>query len=180
MNCEYSKTSKRIFRSEIRELLKYSRKPGMISFGGGLPDAALFPVKEIAEITGKILDEKGYLALQYGPTAGEPEMVEHGFGTKRFDAEGRTLILHYPEFVLYAVYFPNGQKDDERLQYKLDFYDAFLRHCNRTRKKGKPLYSGTVEGEGVYAFGSEQETQGRSRAVEDVVQQVIENSVQGW
>lgn len=76
MDCEYSKTSKRIFRSEIRELLKYTRKPGMISFGGGLPDASLFPVKEIADITAKVLEKKGYLALQYGPTAGEPQMVE--------------------------------------------------------------------------------------------------------
>ena len=76
MNCEYSMTSKRIRRSEIRELLKYSRKPGVISFGGGLPDASLFPLDEIAEITPKVLKEKGYLALQYGPTPGEPEMVE--------------------------------------------------------------------------------------------------------
>jgi 2-aminoadipate transaminase len=76
MNCEYSKTSKRIFRSEIRELLKYTRRPGMISFGGGLPDASLFPVREIADITSRVLEEKGYLALQYGPTQGEPEMLE--------------------------------------------------------------------------------------------------------
>jgi 2-aminoadipate transaminase len=76
MNCEYSNTSKRISRSEIRELLKYTRRPGMISFGGGLPDAALFPVKEIADITSKVLREKGYLALQYGPTPGEPEMLK--------------------------------------------------------------------------------------------------------
>jgi 2-aminoadipate transaminase len=76
MDCEYSKTSKRIFRSEIRELLKYSRKPGVISFGGGLPDASLFPVGAIAEITAEVLKEKGYLALQYGPTSGEPEMVD--------------------------------------------------------------------------------------------------------
>jgi 2-aminoadipate transaminase len=76
LNCEYSKTSKRIRRSEIRELLKYSRKPGVISFGGGLPDASLFPLDEIAEITPRVLEEKGYLALQYGPTPGEPEMLD--------------------------------------------------------------------------------------------------------
>jgi 2-aminoadipate transaminase len=76
VNCEYSKTSKRIRRSEIRELLKYSRKPGVISFGGGLPDASLFPIDEIAEITSQVLKAKGYLALQYGPTPGEPEMLE--------------------------------------------------------------------------------------------------------
>jgi 2-aminoadipate transaminase len=72
----FSNVSKRIVRSEIRELLKYSRKPGMISFGGGLPDASLFPLEDIAEITREVLEKKGYLALQYGPTPGEPEMLE--------------------------------------------------------------------------------------------------------
>ncbi len=72
----FSNVSKRIVRSEIRELLKYSRKPGMISFGGGLPDASLFPLDDISEITREVLQKKGYLALQYGPTSGEPEMLE--------------------------------------------------------------------------------------------------------
>jgi 2-aminoadipate transaminase len=72
----FSNVSKRIVRSEIRELLKYSRKPGMISFGGGLPDTSLFPLDDISEITREVLEKKGYLALQYGPTSGEPEMLE--------------------------------------------------------------------------------------------------------
>ena len=72
----FSNVSKRIVRSEIRELLKYSRKPGVISFGGGLPDASLFPLNDIIEITREVLETKGYLALQYGPTPGEPEMLE--------------------------------------------------------------------------------------------------------
>ena len=72
----FSNVSKRIVRSEIRELLKYSRKPGVISFGGGLPDASLFPLNDIIEITREVLETKGYLALQYGPTSGEPEMLE--------------------------------------------------------------------------------------------------------
>jgi 2-aminoadipate transaminase len=76
MEYVYSGVSNRIFRSEIREILKLTRKPGMISFGGGLPDPSLFPVDEIAEITSKVLKEKGYVALQYGPTAGESEMLE--------------------------------------------------------------------------------------------------------
>lgn len=76
MNYTFSDTSKRIVRSEIRELLKWTRKPGIISFGGGLPDASLFPIKDITEITGEVLEKKGYLALQYGPTSGEPDMLE--------------------------------------------------------------------------------------------------------
>jgi 2-aminoadipate transaminase len=86
MAYEFSSVSNRIFRSEIREILKWTRKPGVISFGGGLPHASLFPVDEIADITVKVLKDKGYLALQYGPTQGEDEMLEalmahmHEFG----------------------------------------------------------------------------------------------------
>jgi 2-aminoadipate transaminase len=85
MAYELSSVSDRIFRSEIREILKWTRKPGVISFGGGLPYAPLFPVDEIADITVKVLKQKGYLALQYGPTQGEDEMLE-------------ALIAHMGEF----------------------------------------------------------------------------------
>jgi len=76
MAYKFSKVSSGIVRSEIREILKLTRKPGIISFGGGLPDASLFPIKDIADITRDVLEEKGYLALQYGPTNGETEMLE--------------------------------------------------------------------------------------------------------
>jgi 2-aminoadipate transaminase len=76
MNYSFSNLTNNIKRSEIRELLKWTRKPGLISFGGGLPDSNLFPLQEIADITREVLETKGYLALQYGQTKGEPEMVE--------------------------------------------------------------------------------------------------------
>ena len=76
MSYTFSKTSGRIVRSEIREILKWTRKPGVISFGGGLPDASLFPLEDIADITRDVLGDKGYLALQYGPTQGEPDMID--------------------------------------------------------------------------------------------------------
>jgi len=76
MSYIFSDISKRIVRSEIREILKWSRKPGVISFGGGLPDPELFPLREITDITAKVLNQKGYLALQYGPTKGEDVMLE--------------------------------------------------------------------------------------------------------
>jgi 2-aminoadipate transaminase len=85
MTYEFSKVSSRIFRSEIREILKWTRKPGVISFGGGLPDAELFPIQDIIEITRDVLEKKGYLALQYGPTPGEDEFQE-------------ALIAHMAEF----------------------------------------------------------------------------------
>jgi len=76
MTYQYSNVSKRIFRSEIRELLKWTRKAGMISLSGGLPDPSLFPIEDIIGLTAEVLTEKGFLALQYGPTQGEPEMLE--------------------------------------------------------------------------------------------------------
>lgn len=76
MSYTFSKISNRIVRSEIREILKWTRKPGVISFGGGLPDTSLFPIQDLIDITDEVLKKKGYLALQYGPTQGETEMLE--------------------------------------------------------------------------------------------------------
>ena len=76
MDYSFSTISRRIKRSEIREILKLTRKPGIISFGGGLPDSDLFPTEEISKITSSVLRDKGYLALQYGPTQGEQPMID--------------------------------------------------------------------------------------------------------
>ena len=51
----------------------------------------------------------------------EPYFVQEGLGIDRFDSEGRVLITEHENFLLYNIYFPNGQKDDIRLNYKLDF-----------------------------------------------------------
>ena len=69
----------------------------------------------------------------------EPVRVALGFGVERFDAEGRVLVATYPGFTLLNVYFPNGKRNDERLQYKLDFYDAFLEYILALRQAGNRL-----------------------------------------
>lgn len=56
--------------------------------------------------------------------------------------EGRIIEQDFGDFVLFNVYFPNGQKDEERLQYKLKFYDDFLAHCNALREQGKSIVIG--------------------------------------
>ena len=71
-----SLTSKGLVRSEIRELLKLTRKPGIISFAGGLPFSGLFPVDEVKEIVHSVLDREGEIALQYGPTEGDGRLIE--------------------------------------------------------------------------------------------------------
>jgi 2-aminoadipate transaminase len=72
----YSKNALSMKRSEIRELLKVSRIPGMISFAGGLPASETFPVKELEEISCEILRQRGATALQYGTTEGEAPLRE--------------------------------------------------------------------------------------------------------
>jgi 2-aminoadipate transaminase len=56
--------------SAIRELLKLTGRPQMISFAGGLPAPELFPTERIAAATRRVLEERGAEALQYGTTEG--------------------------------------------------------------------------------------------------------------
>ena len=56
----------------------------------------------------------------------EPLHVQYGIGIDKYDKEGRVIITEFENFLLYNIYFPNGQKDEIRLQYKLDFYDDLL------------------------------------------------------
>ncbi|NIM20784.1 MAG: aminotransferase class I/II-fold pyridoxal phosphate-dependent enzyme [Candidatus Latescibacteria bacterium] len=56
--------------SEIREILKLTQQPGMISFAGGLPAAEHFPVLELKAISEEVLEADGPQALQYSPTEG--------------------------------------------------------------------------------------------------------------
>ncbi|NCO01926.1 MAG: exodeoxyribonuclease III [Epsilonproteobacteria bacterium] len=53
--------------------------------------------------------------------------------------EGRIVETHYDDIVLFNVYFPNGQKDEERLAYKMKFYDDFLAYCEKLREDGKSI-----------------------------------------
>lgn len=71
-----SETSKALRRSEIRELLKLTRQPGIISFAGGLPYPGLFPTEVMKDVLSTILEREGDLALQYGPTEGDSRLID--------------------------------------------------------------------------------------------------------
>jgi len=68
-----------------------------------------------------------------------PEKVKTGIGIPEYDDEGRILELDLKDFIFFNVYFPNGQMSEERLAYKLDFYDAFFSYTDKLRKRGRPL-----------------------------------------
>jgi DNA-binding transcriptional MocR family regulator len=73
-NDRFSRRMSRVRASEIRELLKLVDQPDIISFAGGIPDPALFPVERLREIYGDVLAEAGPQALQYSISEGLPEL----------------------------------------------------------------------------------------------------------
>lgn len=96
---------------------------------------------------------KGYSGVAVY-TKVEPEKVDFGLGNEKYDQEGRFLALFFPansfgtklgKFVLINTYFPNGGGGPERLQYKLEFYDEFLRYIEKQRKAGyEVIFCGDV------------------------------------
>ena len=82
--------------------------------------------------------KKGYSGVATY-TKEEPISVKHGISIERFDSEGRILITEFKDFILLNIYFPNGQRDEERLQYKLDFYAALFNYCDELVEAGKKL-----------------------------------------
>lgn len=82
--------------------------------------------------------KKGYSGVAVY-TKLNPSEIKYGFGIPKFDDEGRTLILDFKEFVLFNIYFPNGKMSEERLQYKMDFYDAFLTYADSLKKQGRKI-----------------------------------------
>jgi exodeoxyribonuclease III len=69
----------------------------------------------------------------------KPESADFGIGIEKFDNEGRLIRLKYSNFTLFNVYFPNGKSSDERLLFKLDYYDALLELCEKLRGRGEEL-----------------------------------------
>ena len=66
--------NRRTKASVIRELLKLTNKPEIISFAGGLPSPQTFPSEALAEMAARIIRTNSKTALQYGPTEGLPEL----------------------------------------------------------------------------------------------------------
>ena len=72
-------------------------------------------------------------------TTQKPLGVDFGLGFQEFDNEGRVIRTHHPDFILYNIYFPNGQHSHARVGYKLDFYAQLLKICDDLHKAGEKL-----------------------------------------
>lgn len=71
---KFAKRMERMQASEIRELLKLTAQPDIISFAGGLPAPELFPVEEIAKVSHDLVLKEGRQLLQYATTEGRPTL----------------------------------------------------------------------------------------------------------
>ncbi|MBN2725229.1 MAG: PLP-dependent aminotransferase family protein [Deltaproteobacteria bacterium] len=94
----YSVSANNMKRSVIRELLKLTAEPDIISFAGGLPAPASFPKDEIREVMLEVMDKEPDFVLQYGTTEGDSllrkRLVEHQYRTvEGMDITEENLII---------------------------------------------------------------------------------------
>ena len=76
INWKFSERAEQLQSSVIREILKVTMRPEVISFAGGLPSPETFPVERMKAAFDKVLSEQGKTALQYGPTDGYAPLRE--------------------------------------------------------------------------------------------------------
>lgn len=95
---QFAQRTAHLRASTIREMLKVTQQPDVISFGGGLPAPELFPTAAIAAATQAVMERLGPAALQYSVTEGIPEMrtwvaerLTRRFG-RIFSAESVTIV----------------------------------------------------------------------------------------
>ena len=91
-----SVTSKGMKKSQIRELLKLTADPEIISFAGGLPAADTFPVEELTQIINEVMAKEAHLALQYGATEGDTllrTLLVERYRKQGFDISLENLII---------------------------------------------------------------------------------------
>ena len=69
----------------------------------------------------------------------QPDEIVMGMGENLFDVEGRVIQTFGAGLRLFNIYFPNGQRGQERLGYKLAFYAHLLKLCDELHKKGESI-----------------------------------------
>ena len=82
--------------------------------------------------------KKGYSGVALY-TKKPPIDIRYGFGIPEFDDEGRIIVADYGHFVLLNIYYPNGRASQERLNYKMRFYDAFLEFVHGLKAAGRNI-----------------------------------------
>jgi len=71
--------------------------------------------------------------------ANPPDEIILGMENPEFDVEGRVIQTRWGDLRLFNIYFPNGQRGHDRVDYKLRFYAHLLELCNSLRAKGESI-----------------------------------------
>jgi 2-aminoadipate transaminase len=130
-----AKRTERMRSSVIRELLKFTMLPDVISLAGGLPAPAAFPVRDFQDACRWIFDHEAEHALQYGPTEGFPPLKDY-----LIDAMNKYEIPAVRENIL----FTNGS------QQALDFIGRAFINAGDKIITGRPTYLGAIQAWNVY------------------------------
>ncbi|MFC1808936.1 exodeoxyribonuclease III [Candidatus Omnitrophota bacterium] len=69
----------------------------------------------------------------------KPKKIITEIGKKACDGEGRIIRADFDNFILFNVYFPNGNASQERLDYKMNFYEEFLKYVTALCRRGKKV-----------------------------------------
>jgi len=121
--------------STIREILKITKRPDIISFAGGLPAPELFPLKEFAEALAESLDKDGASSLQYDVTEGYPPLKE--FLAEWLSKQGLPCTADH-------IMFTNGS------QQALDLIGKALLNPEDAVVVENPTYLGAIQAFNAY------------------------------
>ena len=88
-------------------------------------------------------EKKGYSGTAVF-TKKEPLQVTFGIGTEEFDHEGRVITLEFDRFYLITVYVPNSQDGLKRLDWRMQWEDAFLAYIKELDQKKPVIYCGDL------------------------------------
>jgi exodeoxyribonuclease III len=69
----------------------------------------------------------------------QPDEIVMGMGDEQFDVEGRVIQTVWGGIRLFNIYFPNGQRGQDRVDYKLEFYAYLLGLCDALHKSGEQI-----------------------------------------
>ncbi len=130
-----STRANRMKSSAIRELLKVTMLPGVISFAGGLPAPEAFPVRDFRDAFEWVLEHEAEQALQYGPTEGYPPL-------KDFLIEA--MAKYEIPAVRANILFTNGS------QQALDLLGRAFINVGDTIVTGRPTYLGAIQAWDAY------------------------------
>ncbi len=132
----FARRVERLKPSTIREMLKVTQNPNVISFGGGLPAAELFPVQDVCDAQNRVMRKRGAQALQYSVTDGIAEL--------RAWVAARLSAQHGPRITEADVVITGGS------QQGLDLYARVFLDAGDVVALEDPSYLGAIQAFDAY------------------------------